>query len=633
MLRKRDISRKIIDQKIKEFLSSDKLKTEVFFLEVLTEMIKAIEDKYFDLNLKEKHSFYFESRATLFPIVFLPKVIHQIPLLGSEFGSMIAVMMIQFIGSMAIDFYERRDINDYLAQLQRKTKENQYGGSDYDFLIKEFDKVIAIAKQFKLENPDHIALANTILLSSDAFKEERPPVIAITGMIGAGKSSLVNALFGEKIADEGLLGDTTDVVGIIPFRSRLLLYDTPGIDGLKIKLGNITRLFFGLKQISDSKNQVEAIPTIELPVVEKKEPISRQPEDLEQTDLVIFVHDARANLGLTEFDFLNEIIGLGKPVIILFNKIDLEIPKIVRARLKHLQNQELFPMPDIIPVSTETGENLDKLLRTIILKLPATYDGKLDKTVNKQYEQIVRTQEIFLHSLITAVRTAVLMTPKGKPHDMYQVVANVLGLYFWITHKYKLSQECLKETNLGFEAIAHSIQQKKEYVRDYAKPGKDALVGGTLGLTIVGAIATAVFIIPPSLLPINPLLISVLLGGPVGGSMLGGLNAMLRRNMVWNMQPEFEQLQTIIPMASRFETAVSVFAFGQALSQCCEEFVCDVRRREKVQRTDFSDMFQRCVTQSSEQLSPFKEKLNRLTVKTEQSLIREIVEAVLTQDY
>lgn len=355
-----------------------------------------------------------------------------------------------------------------------------------------------------------------------------------------------------------------------------------------------------------------------------KELRHRSPDDFEPADIFIFVRDVHTVLGRTETFFLNEILELGKPVIILLNKIDAATPEIVDKWLKHIQN--LFPRLDVLTVSMKTGENLNKLLRVIIRKMPAACDSNLSATIDQRYKKLVRTQEISLHALITAVHTALLITKRGKIHDTEQLLFNVLGLYFWIVRKYKLSYECLQHVDLGFDAIAHSIHQKKEYVHDYAKPGKGVIVGSTVGLTIVGAIATAgLFTSTTIALPLLPFVI----GAPLGGGVLGGLNAMLRRMMVLNMQPELEQLQHVISVTSRFETAVSVFAFGHALSQCCEALRYDSQNNKKASGLEFSGVFQSHYIQASELLAPVKEKLNQLNVKTEQELIQEIVEAVL----
>ncbi|HQN73169.1 MAG TPA: 50S ribosome-binding GTPase, partial [bacterium] len=65
-------------------------------------------------------------------------------------------------------------------------------------------------------------------LISDRIKGENPPMIIIYGVYNAGKSSLVNALTGEEVAEVGKI-PTTDRISEYRYHNSILL-DTPGID-------------------------------------------------------------------------------------------------------------------------------------------------------------------------------------------------------------------------------------------------------------------------------------------------------------------------------------------------------------------------------------------------------------------
>ena len=138
--------------------------------------------------------------------------------------------------------------------------------------------------------------------------------IAIFGEISTGKSAMINALIGRAVAEVNVQGGWTKQIWgtnwdgsghVIPGfeKSEVIIIDTPGI------------------------NEVEGADRAEL-----AETTARQ------SDLILFVTDS--DLNDTEFAALVELAAVQKPLILVFNKVDLypteqkeKLIKVLKSRL------------------------------------------------------------------------------------------------------------------------------------------------------------------------------------------------------------------------------------------------------------------------------------------------------------
>jgi GTP-binding protein Era len=168
----------------------------------------------------------------------------------------------------------------------------------------------------------------------------RSGFVSILGRPNAGKSTLVNALVGAKIAivaDQPQTTRTT-IQGVLTTPSAQIMFaDTPGIHK------------------ADSSMNKRMMDTVRAA--------------LNDRDLLLFVADAARAFRATDAQALDVVKRAQTPVLLVLNKIDLLEDK---TRLLGLMERYrgLHDFAEYIPVSAATGENLDTLRNAIVAHLP-----------------------------------------------------------------------------------------------------------------------------------------------------------------------------------------------------------------------------------------------------------------------
>jgi GTP-binding protein Era len=175
-------------------------------------------------------------------------------------------------------------------------------------------------------------------LSSSPFKSG---FVAVMGKPNVGKSTLINALMGQKIAAVSPRPQTTRKrqLGILSLENAQIIFvDTPGMHLAHHKLG-------------EYMNQ-EAIDT------------------LEECDLIILVVDASQAPSDEDHMLANTIKAIKNPIatILAMNKID----RVEAGNIPDLQSDFLSIIPNSqpIPISATRGDNLIFLSDEIIRALP-----------------------------------------------------------------------------------------------------------------------------------------------------------------------------------------------------------------------------------------------------------------------
>ncbi|MBQ7713023.1 MAG: GTPase Era [Clostridia bacterium] len=190
--------------------------------------------------------------------------------------------------------------------------------------------------------------------------------IAVLGLPNAGKSTLTNALVGEKVSIVSWRPQTTrdKIVGIVNGEDyQIVLLDTPGIHEGKSKLAA-----FMADEVSSARSG---------------------------SDGALYVLDGSRILEKPTFEFIRSLAA-STPTVVVVNKMDVADKAFAMqtvARLSEIKGLE------VVPVSAAKKENLDELLTVVkkMLKDDVPYypeDMYTDKPLRFMAAEIVREKAL-----------------------------------------------------------------------------------------------------------------------------------------------------------------------------------------------------------------------------------------------
>ncbi len=167
----------------------------------------------------------------------------------------------------------------------------------------------------------------------------RAGFVSVVGRPNAGKSTLVNALVGQKVAITARQAQTTrtSLQGVLTMPdAQIVFVDTPGIH-------KSDTLF--------NRRMMDAVRGA-----------------LQDRDLVLFVADATRRVH-TEDEHAVNALSRDTPALLVLNKIDdVEDKPLLLGLIEHYG--KLFPFAESIPVSARKRDGLDNLRRTVVRYLP-----------------------------------------------------------------------------------------------------------------------------------------------------------------------------------------------------------------------------------------------------------------------
>ncbi|MFO7883051.1 MAG: ribosome biogenesis GTP-binding protein YihA/YsxC [Kosmotogaceae bacterium] len=184
-----------------------------------------------------------------------------------------------------------------------------------------------------------VKLEATVFTPGD-YPAPREKEIAFLGRSNVGKSSLLNKIFGRKLAHTSSSPGKTRSINFFTVNDRYYFVDLPG---------------YGYARAS--KKEVQRWRKLIVDYFEKRESLN----------IAVMLIDGRHPLQKKDLEMLEWLKAYSIPFIVAETKID-KLSRSERFRMNKLHSKELieWDSPLLVPVSAKTGEGINKILGIII---------------------------------------------------------------------------------------------------------------------------------------------------------------------------------------------------------------------------------------------------------------------------
>jgi GTPase len=217
-------------------------------------------------------------------------------------------------------------------------------------------------------------------------------LVALVGRPNVGKSTLLNALLGQKVAIMSAKPQTTRSVirGVLRRdEGEAVLVDTPGLHKPRTLLG---------QRLNDLVRGT-----------------------LAEVDLICLLVDASAGIGRGDRFLAAELAGIGTPKLAVVNKMDSTSHERLVASLQEIG--ELGDWAEIVPVSALTGQQLDVLTRLLFEHLPEGEplfpEGQLTDEPERHFvAEVIREKAIAVAREELPHSIAVVVEEMGPPDEV-----------------------------------------------------------------------------------------------------------------------------------------------------------------------------------------------------------------------
>ena len=198
----------------------------------------------------------------------------------------------------------------------------------------------------------------------------RSGIVAIAGRPNVGKSTLVNAICGGKVA----------IVSDKPQTTRRRIFGIANGDGYQLVLADLPGFQRPLDALTERmQHTVDAA--------------------FQEVEAVVFVLSARERIGAGDRFIASRVFELGVPVVIALNKVD-------RLKAGHIATQmnsaaKLGPFNALHPVSAKTGDGVSELRDELVGLLPEgplyfPQEQRTDLSLEHQLAELIREKALWL---------------------------------------------------------------------------------------------------------------------------------------------------------------------------------------------------------------------------------------------